>query len=500
MKKTILSLCLFWLPFFSFFGNAQPVSNSESYTFYLHVEPASEPSTIQDTLLGIIRLPHPDVLLPKDNILPLIEPYHVFSREADPLGTFKVIPIEEDYIWGYFSLNTAGKEYYDDYVIAGKALAEVEIKFPEHKTGNIFFAMCQNAVQFTDVYGEPFYDTWEILEYGSTEYDDYILKDMVKDIHFTAGEMRNSMESPMIESGRYKGMDLFTAMEFSSTKDVLSFLRYVKERPTKYRGNTWKVSETFATWLVSSSPTVSYDLLELLAGAYENDELFYSYIRDTDNSLLADWLNDWKEDGNWAMDKGDMMKARHIFEACAKTASILENPEEEAWAYYYIAQTFADDEAEMTRNYYYEALDLFHLADEPAGIIAAQNNLGSVLNDLGEFEAATKALTETLELELKYIPDPNEKTAVTLALTYRLLGNSYLGQKKYKKALSLYEEGLKYVNHNRALSLKRKSALYFQIAETYKEMGRDDDYAFYTELAVSTFRDYEAFTAETKKM
>ena len=35
-----------------------------------------------------------------------------------------------------------------------------------------------------------------------------------------------------------------------------NFIDYVIAQPQKYAGNTWKIAETFATWMAGGTPTV----------------------------------------------------------------------------------------------------------------------------------------------------------------------------------------------------------------------------------------------------
>jgi len=54
----------------------------------------------------------------------------------------------------------------------------------------------------------------------------------------------------------FDGKKIFEAMETTTRKELEEFLKYVIARPVKYAGNTWKLSEIFATWVVSKSPQV----------------------------------------------------------------------------------------------------------------------------------------------------------------------------------------------------------------------------------------------------
>lgn len=60
----------------------------------------------------------------------------------------------------------------------------------------------------------------------------------------------------LISDGIFKGKRLFNAMQAATRKDLELFLKYVNARPKNYAGNNWKITEVFATWIVSGAPTV----------------------------------------------------------------------------------------------------------------------------------------------------------------------------------------------------------------------------------------------------
>lgn len=57
-----------------------------------------------------------------------------------------------------------------------------------------------------------------------------------------------------VKSGQYKGQMLFATMQQATSKDVLQFMMYVYTHPDKYKAHTWRVSETFATWVINGAP------------------------------------------------------------------------------------------------------------------------------------------------------------------------------------------------------------------------------------------------------
>lgn len=61
---------------------------------------------------------------------------------------------------------------------------------------------------------------------------------------------------PPITEGAYQGRQVSEIMENVDYEDLTLFLGYVKKRPQKYIAKSWKISETFATWLINNAPMV----------------------------------------------------------------------------------------------------------------------------------------------------------------------------------------------------------------------------------------------------
>jgi hypothetical protein len=112
-------------------------------------------------------------------------------------------------------------------------------------------------IQFTDVEGNAFYTLEAPFGFSDNDEGDFIAK-MANDIKYTGAEMLKAQPNNnlKIDEGRYKGGKLLEKMKMIEASDVLLFLEYVNARPSKYKGNTWKISETFATWMHGGAPEV----------------------------------------------------------------------------------------------------------------------------------------------------------------------------------------------------------------------------------------------------
>lgn len=117
-----------------------------------------------------------------------------------------------------------------------------------------FNDMANLNVFFTDNYDTALYKKKKTgsQEFSSAENSIMILNaiDAIKQ----CAEFTKDVPTP--QEGFYKGIPVSRVMTEVTESDISFFLGYVKAKPKKYTGKSWKISETFATWLVSNAPMV----------------------------------------------------------------------------------------------------------------------------------------------------------------------------------------------------------------------------------------------------
>lgn len=157
--------------------------------------------------------------------------------------------IKGDYC--YFALHL----YKNQQPTAGDLLY-TRMKVPVAHDG-LLLSVMNHAIDFTDVGGTPFLVGQYIFTVDQKK-ETALLDSMVSDIRYTGNAMLQQMpeQNQLMDDGIYKGQKLFDAMQAATRNQLIDFLTYIKARPTKYAGHTWKISETFATWMVSGTPRV----------------------------------------------------------------------------------------------------------------------------------------------------------------------------------------------------------------------------------------------------
>jgi hypothetical protein len=122
---------------------------------------------------------------------------------------------------------------------------------------SVLYEVNRHAIDLTDVYENPFYHSMDIFSLDKQK-ENAILDSMVADLKFTGSAMKKQIpeQNRVIEGGMFDGKKLFESMETVTNTQLREFLKYMAARPQNYAGNTWKLSEIFATWMISNSPQV----------------------------------------------------------------------------------------------------------------------------------------------------------------------------------------------------------------------------------------------------
>ncbi len=107
---------------------------------------------------------------------------------------------------------------------------------------------------FTDNYDVPMYKPKKDSFATFTKSEEKLILDIaIESIKQCAPFMENQ---PTLEAGFYAGKKPYDLMMSVKEEDIRLFLGYVTAVPEMYTSQKWKISETFATWIVSNSPMV----------------------------------------------------------------------------------------------------------------------------------------------------------------------------------------------------------------------------------------------------
>lgn len=99
----------------------------------------------------------------------------------------------------------------------------------------------------------PMYSLAELLAKPTDATRSQIRRLLLAEIKLQA-ELAKSVLTLRIEGGRFHGRSLAQAFVDSTDADVAAFLDFVRAFPGKYIGNTWKLVEVYATWIINRTP------------------------------------------------------------------------------------------------------------------------------------------------------------------------------------------------------------------------------------------------------
>jgi len=120
--------------------------------------------------------------------------------------------------------------------------------------------LASHFIELDNVYESPFYDRYDIFNNWTSQNEKTALDSMVSDIRFTGKFFKenNPSMNQDVKTGVYKERKVLDVMMDCKVSDLEDFINYIIARPRLYAGKKWKVSETFATWVVSGAPTTSH--------------------------------------------------------------------------------------------------------------------------------------------------------------------------------------------------------------------------------------------------
>ncbi len=344
--------------------------------------------------------------------------------------------------------------------------------------------------------------------------DEYFIPKLLEEAIYVAKLMREQMESPVVESGRFAGMDLFTAMEKSTYWDVYSFLTYIKAKPDKYQGVNWKFSEIYATWVDGGTPGfIEMETQEIYVKVKEKmlnewgfdakRDFEMNFLRGIDQEILRGIASEFRSDVDNALNEKKTGEAYKYYHAAEKIARFMDDQEELAWCHHKHGRIcMADELSEHGIEAYNEALKIFKDTDNIGAQIIVYNDLGNAYNISAQtskdFTSAIRSLEKSLSLSKGFPKDDKVMSPVT-ALIYRNLGDSYMGLENFKKALETYQTGLEYTNVKGAIALKRKATLEMKISIVHEALGNTMLQKEFENKAVNTYKEYETEQAKVKK-
>lgn len=119
-----------------------------------------------------------------------------------------------------------------------------------------FLELAEKNIVFCDNYKRPLYSLDKLRDkYGRTASEDVIGPHVYAEIHKAFQEVALKAKGlPTPESGLFAGIPMESVMENATEREILLFLNYVKRFPRGYTGKNFRITESFAGWVISGTP------------------------------------------------------------------------------------------------------------------------------------------------------------------------------------------------------------------------------------------------------
>jgi CHAT domain-containing protein/Tfp pilus assembly protein PilF len=360
-------------------------------------------------------------------------------------------------------------------------------RIPKREYHSIFWDLALDQIVFLNESQEPIYDYRQLLYSDSQVLEQDILEIMRLDVLSTyqwlsdlddRSQFTNIFEDTL-QSGRYKGHTVFTAMGKTTQEDIRSFLGFVKVFPGKYMGKPWKINETYATWVLNECPIGFDEFFGYLMEA-ETDadyqkliDLYYEEITDDEFHVRANMAAE-----DFAK-KGDYENALAINKRVVKLSQFIPDSSYMGWAYFNKGRIYDyDDNSDSTLHYYIKANAIFMRTGDTKGQSFCLNNIGSLYDDLGQYQKANGYYRKAQAAKIKLLNDPTEDRAnlfYSLAKSSSGIGNTEYNLANYDSATAAYNRGIGWCDSTQSLEGKEYAvALQTDLARVFKKRGEYD--------------------------
>ena len=308
----------------------------------------------------------------------------------------------------------------------------------------IFYDMLTYSIFFNDQNELLINDYSNVFYSDSEEMEQDYLDEMSEDIRSLGLYLVDQMDDQDIESGLFDGQTMLTAMQETNSRDVLSFLRYVNARPAKYLGKTWKISETYATWMTGGSPLVQTDVSELIVGL-QNEQDIQAFSARYGDLIDADMVLDIGGEFENLISSEYSEAIRRMANLTA-VVDISQDADKMAWAYYRQARMFNTvKEYENTIEAYLKSRENFNKTSNNYGLSYTLNNLAFAYESMENLTDAITYYKEAIVAKNNmFEANRTNDNLENVADAYYRLGDTELNNGDYEDAIGSFEKSIEF--------------------------------------------------------
>ena len=369
-------------------------------------------------------------------------------------------------------------------VLVGDVFA-CKLSIPKNTKRSAFFNLAQNAIFFQSVYDKPYFSYYDAIYALTPAKEKVVVDSMVADIKYVGKfYQKDKAGFPVIKEGKFAGKNVLDAMLLTTPADVYGFFKFVDVNSKPYLANNWKISETYATWLINGAniPLTEDEIKKQLLTATSEEQI--KGIVEKNSHISKEFLESLDTEADNLNNNRKFAEAHKLADVLIVVSKLKQYNAILAGAYWTKAGIASNEyKWEDVASYYEKASQTYLLDENPLMASLSLNNLGDAYNELGRYEQAEKILSRAYKIQQEYLPKIKEKVSLVatlqpyVGLTLRNLGDSYFYMGKYKDALGAYQEAVNYfdkVSASDQKNLGRKANTLSKIAKTYNKLGETE--------------------------
>jgi tetratricopeptide (TPR) repeat protein len=357
-------------------------------------------------------------------------------------------------------------------------MVSVPTEIPFKPVHSIVFDLSKLNIEFLTNKGLALFHFRQVLEDDGPVLESEILTIMARDVQATVPLIQkltadNPSWTQPLTKGRFAGISMLEGMEKTTPDDVRLFLGFVKSFPGKYMGHTWRINETYATWMLNGTPLGESDLRNALLAAAEKGTLDKA-LHDFKGDLETSFIDNWGPIAIKEAKAGNPARAIALADVSIRVAETIGDTATIGWAHFNKADLYDEmDKYEECMAEYAVALPYFRAAHNARGEYSSVNNIAMALNSLDRYAEALERYDTAIAIKQKlFTAKPTQTLRLSLATSHWGRGNALFNLSRYPEALEAYQQSISmYDSVNSLESAKNKVRVRRLIARVHEKRG-----------------------------
>lgn len=194
-------------------------------------------------------------------------------------------------------------------------------------------------INFTNNYNEPIYSTRFLYYYADSLTNSdliKIIKNQLEDVVNTLGKdtLAGDYGDVKGSKGVFAGENVMRAIARSNTEHIRLYLSFVNEYPRKYMGYTYKFADTYATWIINSTPLASADIAPFLINQPSSSERQRMASNLSEDIMKDDLISRWFNEGMLMANGDNIDSAQYMSQLIKDVTLSLKDKTNMGWASY----------------------------------------------------------------------------------------------------------------------------------------------------------------------